>query len=154
MLSSNTSGGTCSTRRSRRSARSATSAWRCACAEKTAASPTSSSSSAPTPHRHCSRQSAFSLRAPNRSPYGWRLAVASTVDVENALTERMRKHGIAAHKYEELLALEKTDPGRIERNLSLLERGIAEASATISNHAAWASRRRPEATTPRRWSQR
>ena len=54
------------------------------------------------------------------------------------LVERMRKHGIAEHKHEELLTLEKTDPGRIERNLAMLEEIIAEATDTIKNPAAWA----------------
>ena len=58
-------------------------------------------------------------------------------EAEQALCTRMRKHGIAAHKHEELLALEKTDPGRIERNLTLLEGIIAEASETIKNPGAW-----------------
>ncbi len=58
-------------------------------------------------------------------------------ELELPLVERMRKHGIAAHKHEELLALEKTDPGRIERNITLLEGIITEASETIKNPGAW-----------------
>ena len=59
-------------------------------------------------------------------------------EAEQTLCKRMRTHGIASHKHDELLAFEKTDPGRITRNLAHLEAILKLEPDSITSPGAWA----------------
>ena len=73
-----------------------------------------------------------------KTPRTQPVAAQKYTAAEKVLCTRMRAYGVASHKHDELLALEKDDPGRIARNLRHMDRILQSEPESITKPGAWA----------------